>query len=297
MGMPLILENELAFLKLAGATKASRLHSEQSEFQKIDIIDTDRYGRVLMLDGVVQTATADECFYHEMLVHVPIYAMASAKNILIVGGGDGGSLREVLKHPQVEKVTMVEIDERVVDVCCDYLPHLNRGGKVFDDPRAELIIADAVQFMHRRKSEERLFDVVIIDSTDQQGLAESLFTTEFYHDCVRLMNPNGVLVIQSEAPSKERQPIRKTLANLRAHFQNAGCFIVSIPSYVCGYSTFAWASPNLNLKTQTKEELQQNWDQDPIETYIYNVNFHLATFALPNWIEYLTEPSPKTNNS
>ena len=156
-----------------GVTKV--LYDNNSSLQHIQVFENDRFGRVLTLDGVVQTTQGDEFIYHEMLTHVPILAHGNATRILIIGGGDGGMAREVLRHKSVEKVTMVEIDEGVVAFSKTYLPSLSNGA--FDDPRLDLVIADGADFMVTSTDE---FDVIIIDSTDPVGPGEVLFTDSFY---------------------------------------------------------------------------------------------------------------------
>ncbi|MCL4144200.1 UNVERIFIED_CONTAM: hypothetical protein GTU68_039063 [Idotea baltica] len=164
-------------------------YDSATDHQRLRVFENAKFGRVLTLDGVVQTTTADEFIYHEMLAHVPILAHGAAKRVLIVGGGDGGMAREVLRHTSVDHVTMVEIDAGVVDFSKEYLPSLSNGA--FDDPRLELVIADGAAFVSET---DQRFDVMIVDSTDPIGPGEVLFTDTFYGRAKGLLNRNGVLV-------------------------------------------------------------------------------------------------------
>ncbi|MCS9087187.1 polyamine aminopropyltransferase, partial [Pseudomonas aeruginosa] len=171
------------------------LHEVRTEHQHLVIFENARMGRVMALDGVIQTTEADEFIYHEMLTHVPILAHGAARRVLIIGGGDGGMLREVAKHKSVERITMVEIDGTVVDMCKAFLPNHSQGA--FDDPRLNLVIDDGMRFV--ATTEER-FDVIISDSTDPIGPGEVLFSENFYQACRRCLNEGGILVTQNGTP-------------------------------------------------------------------------------------------------
>jgi len=176
-----------------GFTVEQELYRDDSPYQSIEIVQTKRFGKVLILDGIVQTTELDEFIYHEMLVHVPMLACTAATEVLIIGGGDGGALRELLKH-DVERVDMIEIDEQVVSSCIDFLPTLNNHGAVFKDTRTNLIIEDAITFLGR---DNRRYDVIISDSTDPIGAGEVLFSQAFYELCDRALKPNGVIALQN----------------------------------------------------------------------------------------------------
>ena len=167
----------------------------QTEHQRLRVFENARFGRVLTLDDVVQTTEGDNFIYHEMLTHVPILAHGSAREILIIGGGDGGMAREALRHENVARVTMVEIDAGVVEFSRQYLPKLSNGA--FEDPRLDLVINDGAVFM---RETERRFDVIIVDSTDPIGPGEVLFTDHFYGHAKRALNPGGILVTQNGVP-------------------------------------------------------------------------------------------------
>lgn len=168
------------------------IYEEETEHQHLVIFENVKFGRVMSLDGITQVTEKDEFVYHEMMSHVPILAHGNAKKVLIIGGGDGGVLREVLRHKTVEKCTMVEIDRSVVDMCVEYLPMISAGA--FDDPRTDLVIADGAKFV--AETDER-YDVVIVDSTDPVGPGAILFSEEFYKNAKRCMAGGGIIVTQS----------------------------------------------------------------------------------------------------
>ena len=171
------------------------LFDSQTELQNLIIFETPDFGRVMMLDGVVQLSTKDEFVYHEMMSHVPLFAHGRARKALIIGGGDGGVLRESLKHPELEAVTLCEIDRGVIDLCREYFPEVSAGA--YDDPRTRIVIADGTKFV--AETDER-FDVIMVDSTDPIGPGAVLFTREFYADCRRALAGGGVLVTQNGIP-------------------------------------------------------------------------------------------------
>ncbi len=171
----------------------SMLHSEQSDFQKVEVIDTEAYGKMLLLDGLVMTTEKDEFFYHEMITHVPMLSHPNPERVLVVGGGDGGTVREVLNHPSVKEVVLCEIDKAVIDVSRKYLPSI--AGKL-DDNRVKINVEDAVEYMKRQKN---TFDVILIDSTDPLGPGVGLFTKEFYTNVKNALKENGVMAAQSES--------------------------------------------------------------------------------------------------
>ena len=181
----------------------------KTEHQHLMIFHNAALGRVMVLDGVVQTTEKDEFVYHEMMAHVPLFAHGNAKQVLIVGGGDGGMLREVLKHQTVEQVTMVEIDNAVIEMAKQYLPNHSRGA--FDDPRANIVIADGMDFV---RDTEQTFDVIISDSTDPIGPGEILFTNDFYAQCQRILNPGGVVVTQNGVAFFQLDEVKTTSSRL-----------------------------------------------------------------------------------
>ena len=250
------------------------LYREKTEFQDLVIFENPAFGRVMALDGVIQTTEKDEHFYHEMMVHVAVLAHGSAKNVLIIGGGDGGILRETLKHPNVNP-TMVELDRSVVDMSKKYMPSLSDGA--FDDPRTELIITDGIKFM---ADTDRSFDVIIVDSTDPIGPGEVLFTDAFYRDCHRCLSDGGVLVTQNGVPSFQPDEITTTYQRLNPIFKDVRFIVVPVPTYVGGFMTLGWASDNAGLKDKKVEATS-------LACRYYNADIHKACFALPEYIREL----------
>jgi spermidine synthase len=254
------------------------LFREKTAHQDLVIFETPVFGRVLALDGVVQVTEKDEYVYHEMMTHVPILAHGRAKRVLIIGGGDGGILRECLKH-KVERVTMVEIDRAVVDMCLKYLPSI--PGKAFTDKRADLVIADGAKFVGETK--ER-FDVVIVDSTDPIGPGEVLFTEEFYRHCKRCLTPGGILVNQNGVPFMQAGEVTMTWRRRRKFFKDTGFYVAAIPSYYGGLMALGWASDNAKARAVKPATIHQRFKSARLMTKYYTPEIQAACFALPEFI-------------
>ncbi|HMS55175.1 MAG TPA: polyamine aminopropyltransferase [Fimbriimonadaceae bacterium] len=223
------------------ASVKREIASHRSEFQNIEVIETEVFGRVLLLDGHIQLAEFDEAAYHESLVHVPLLSIGTPKRALVIGGGDGGVLRELVKHKDLEHIDMVEIDKAVVDVCREHLPAVSNGA--FDDPRVQLHIADAFPFV---KEVSDPYDLIIMDVTDvyedEEGeLSEQLFTQTFHEDCRRALSPQGVLVSQADNHVFCPYSLDAVLGDLGKVFPRTGWYQALIPSFG-GYSAYAWAS-------------------------------------------------------
>jgi spermidine synthase len=257
---------------------------ERTPFQELLIFDNPRFGRVLALDGIVQTTEADEFVYHEMLVHVPLLAHGGAKRVLIIGGGDGGALRQVLRHP-VERVTMVEIDETVIARCRTHMPKLSNGA--FDDPRLNLVIADGQRFL--AETTDR-FDAVIIDSPDPVGPGEALFSAEFYHLARARMSPGGVLVAQDGSPFFAPDEVAVTYRRLRGLFADASVYLISVPSYVAAPLAIAFASDVPALRTTSLDQLAERLRRTELVTRYYAPAVHRAAFVLPPMVADLLTP-------
>lgn len=255
----------------------------RSKFHELTIFETPVFGRVLTLDGIVQTTERDEFAYHEMLAHVPLFAHGDAKRVLIVGGGDGGVLREVLRHASVEAATLVDIDRLVVDVCREHMPSLSDGA--FDDSRSHLVIADATRFVAQTTDR---FDVVIVDSTDPLGPGEALFTEAFYADCKRVVEPEGILVTQNGVPFLQAVELASSMRKLKTLFGDVTAYLAVVPSYVGGFMALGWASDNANLRRQPETAIADRFVHSGIETRYYGPAIHVAAFSLPRYIERLT---------
>lgn len=250
--------------------------------QDIALFETPGFGRVLTLDGVIQVTTGDEFIYHEMMAHVPIYAHGAVKSVCVVGGGDGGALREVLKHPGIEQAVLVEIDGAVVDFCREHLPSVSAGA--FDDPRTEIIIADGIQYM---AAATRRFDLIIIDSTDPIGPGEVLFTEAFYRDCARCLNPGGIVVNQNGVPFLQGDEVTDTWRRRRPHFGDVGYYLAAVPTYVGGFMALGWASTDARARDTSAGILWERFRAQPVATRYYTPDLHKAAFALPPYVQQL----------
>jgi len=263
--------------------KADRvIYESRTEHQHLILFENQTFGRALALDNVLQTTEKDEFIYHEMLAHVPILAHGRARSVLIIGGGDGGMLEEVLKHQDIERVTMVDIDDTVIELSKLHLRSI--CGEAFEDPRSELVIADGADFV--RTSSDR-YDVIIIDSTDPIGPGEVLFSQAFYESCRSRLAPGGVLVTQNGVPFLQGDELSGTLACLRPLFADATCYLASVPTYVGGAMAFGWASDDLSLRQGSLEELRARFQKAQITTRYYSPEVHLAAFAIPPYIAAL----------
>ncbi|WP_114966680.1 polyamine aminopropyltransferase [Alkalilacustris brevis] len=257
------------------------LYDSETEHQRLRVFENNRFGRVLTLDGVVQTTEGDNFIYHEMLTHVPILAHGAARRVLIVGGGDGGMAREVLRHADVAHVTMVEIDAGVVEFSKQYLPGLSQGA--FDDPRLELVIADGADYM---RSARESFDVIIIDSTDPVGPGEVLFTDSFYGHARERLAEGGILVTQNGVPFLQPDELTNTLRAFKALFRDWGCYLASVPSYAGGPMAFGWATDGEARRTPV-DVLRRRYEAAGLACDYYTPEVHRAAFALPGYVRKL----------
>lgn len=256
------------------------LAQDQTEHQELVLIDNERFGHVLMLDGVAQTTTADEFIYHEMLSHVPLLAHGQAAQVLIVGGGDCGLAEEVLKHPTVRSVTQVEIDAQVVEFSRRHLAELN--APVFADDRFHLQIADGAAFVAESQQQ---FDVVLVDSTDPTGAAQVLFSREFYANVRRRLRPGGIVVVQAGVPFLQPQHFAGTLQNLAGTFPIASCYLLASPSYFGGHLALGWASESLAPEDVDVALLTERYKAAGLKTRYYTPQVHRAAFALPAYVQ------------
>ena len=257
------------------------LYRGQTEFQSIEVFENAALGRVLVLDGILQTTERDEYVYHEMLTHVPILAHGEVSDILIIGGGDGGALEETLKHP-VASVTMVEIDAEVIAICREHMPAIS--GRAFDDDRTQLIVADGTAFVAET---ERRFDVIIVDSTDPVGPGDVLFQRPFYENCRRCLRERGLLITQNGVPFFQADEVVSSGRAFSELFAHHGFYVAPVPSYYGGFMAFGWASPGLDLVRVERAEVARRYAALGIETRYYNPDIHGGALALPNDIRAL----------
>ncbi len=251
------------------------LFSKRSKYQQIDVFETTDYGRMLAIDGMVMTAEKDEFIYHEMLVHPAMFVHPEPKKVLVVGGGDGGTVREVLKHRVVEKVDMVEIDEVVIEASKKFLPTI---ASAFDDPRLTVFIADGVDFIKDKKNE---YDVIFIDSSDPVGPATVLFSEEFYRSVHNALKDGGIMVAQSESPYINIDIVPLIFKNIKSQFKIAKLYFTTVPTYP-PFWAYIFAS----------DEYDPVADFDPsrvsesgIKFKCYNAEYHSASFVLPTFIK------------
>ncbi|MBL4615035.1 MAG: polyamine aminopropyltransferase [Magnetovibrio sp.] len=255
------------------------IFQEKTEHQDLVIFDTPTFGRVMALDNIIQVTTRDEYAYHEMMTHVPILAKGDAVKVLIIGGGDGGILREVLRHQAIKHATMVEIDRTVVDLCTQYFPELSDGA--FDDERTNLIIADGVKFV--AETDQR-FDVIIVDSTDPIGPGEVLFSESFYASCHRCLTYGGVLVTQNGVPFFQGDEVSTTYRRMGQSFKDNGFYTTVVPTYCGGIMTLGWGTDDADLRNVDVETLRTRFAAANISTRYYTPDMHRAAFALPQFI-------------
>jgi len=263
------------------------LHEEHTGHQHLVIFENARMGRVMALDGVVQTSEADEFIYHEMLAHVPILAHGLARRVLIIGGGDGGVLREVARHRDIERITLVEIDAALVELCRELLPNHSAGA--FDDPRLNLLIDDAMHFV---AGCAETFDVIICDAPDPVGPGEALFCEDFYRACRRCLNEGGILVAQNGAPFMQLGELQGTARRLHGLFADWHFYQAAVPTYLGGAMAFAWGACTAESRKLPLETLLQRYVGSGIVTRYYNPHVHQAAFALPQYVLHaIAKPS------
>ena len=249
----------------------------KTPFQDLAIVDTEAFGRMLLLDGIVQTTINDEYVYHEMITHIPLLTHPNPKKVLVVGGGDGGTIREILKHPSIEKAVLCEIDEIVIEECKKYLPEISCA---LTDPKCEIFIGDGIKYVHEHKNE---FDVVIIDSTDPFGAAEGLFGGSFYKEIYECLTDEGIFVAQTETPFYLPEVVKKVYDDAKAVFPITKLFMAGIPTYPSGYWSFTLGSKKYDPE---KANVIDKYDLD---TKYYTKRLHSASFVLPKFIEDLTK--------
>lgn len=257
----------------------------QSDYQHVQVYNTPRFGKLLRLDGCFMTSEKDEFFYHENIVHPAAVSHPDLRRVLVIGGGDGGACKEVLRHPSVEKVTLVELDQAVVDVSKKYLPGIHGGA--MDDPRFELRVEDGAAFV--RNTAEK-FDLIILDLTDPVGEAVDLYKREFFAACHDILSPGGALTMHIGAPAFHPERVREITTNLGSVFSIVRPFLVTVPLYGAEWG-FACASDSLDPLSLSEAEVKQRISERKLEhLQYYNSATHRSVFALPNFVRRLTDP-------
>ena len=258
------------------------LFSGQSDFQKVDVIDTVEFGKMLTLDGLVMVNEKDEFVYHDMISHIAMATNPQIKNVLVIGGGDGGTVREITRYSTVQKIDMVEIDEMVVRVSQKYLPIT---AEKLEDPRVNLYFEDGIEFV---KGKENMYDLILVDSTDPIGPGEGLFTTEFYTNCFKALTENGILVNQNESPyfAHNAREMRRAHNKIKNIFPISKVYQCHIPTYPSGHWLFGFASKKLD---PIKDLDANKWNSLGIKTKYYNTDLHVGCFALPSYVREMLE--------
>lgn len=257
-----------------------QLYGGKSKFQKIAVFNSREFGRILTLDGYIMLTEKDEFIYHEMIVHVPMAVHPNVKKVLVIGAGDGGTIRELLRYDSIECIDMVEIDELVVQVCSQFLPQTASG---LSDERVHIFYEDGVRFVRSKEDE---YDLIIVDSTDPFGPGEGLFTKEFYGSCYQALKEDGIMVNQHESPFYEAD----ANACKRAHKRIVDSFPISrvyqahIPTYPSGHWLFGFASKKYHPVDDMRIE---EWKELGIETKYYTPKLHQGAFCLPAYVENL----------
>lgn len=258
-----------------------QLHTEQSDFQRIDVFSSPEFGRFLTLDGIMMLTEKDEFIYHEMITHVPMAADPDIKNVLVIGAGDGGTIRELTRYESIEHIDMVEIDERVVEVSKEFL---TQTACRLDDPRVSIHYDDGLRFVRHKENE---YDLIIVDSTDPFGPGEGLFTSEFYGNCFNALTEKGILVNQHESPyyADDAKAMQRAHKRIRELFPVCAVYQAHIPTYPSGHWLFGFASKGIDPLAFDAE----HWNSLGIKTKYYNTELHKGSFAIPNYVKELLE--------
>ncbi|PKH11830.1 MULTISPECIES: spermidine synthase [Planomicrobium] len=251
------------------------LHTEQTDFQYLEMAETAEWGNMLFLDGMVMTSEKDEFVYHEMVAHVPLFTHPNPENVLVVGGGDGGVIREILKHPSVKKATLVDIDGKVIEYSKKFLPSIASG---LEDARVEVIVGDG--FMHIAESENE-YDVIMVDSTEPVGPAVNLFSKGFYAGISKALKEDGIFVAQSDNPWFKGDLIQQVQSDVREIFPITKLYLANIPTYPSGLWAFTIGSKKYDPLAVPAERFHE------IDTKYYTKELHNAAFALPKFVKDL----------
>jgi spermidine synthase len=251
--------------------------NEKTDFQDLAMIETEEFGNMLVLDGMVMTTIKDEFVYHEMVAHPALSTHPNPRHVLVVGGGDGGVIREVLKHKSVEKAVLVEIDGKVIEYSKQYLPEI--AGKL-EDPRVEVIVNDGFMHIHQHKN---AYDVIMVDSTEPVGPAAPLFERGFYQGIYEALKEDGIFVAQTDNPWFKADLIQKVNRDVREIFPITRVYAANIPTYPSGMWTFTMGSKKYDPLEVAEESIAD------LETKYYSPRLHKAAFVLPRFVEQLTQ--------
>lgn len=257
-----------------------QIATTQSEFQRIDILKTTEFGKVLVLDGELMITQKDEFIYHEMMTHVPMAVHPNVKNVLVVGAGDGGTIRELCKYDSIENIEMVEIDKKVTEMCMEYF---QETACKLNDPRVHMRFEEALRYV---RSKVDAYDLIIVDCADPYGPAEGLFTREFYGTCFKALHEDGILINQHESPyySEHSRTVQKAHKQITTVFPYSTVYQCHIPSYPSGHWLFGFASKKYD---PIKDMDADKWNELGLKTKYYNTDLHMGSFYLPNYVKEL----------
>lgn len=255
-----------------------QLYSCQSDFQRIDVFDSQEFGKFLTLDGYMMLTEKDEFIYHEMITHVPMAVHPNPENILVIGAGDGGVVRELTRYQSIKNIDMVEIDPLVVEVCKKYLP---KTACRLDEPRVHIFYEDGLRFI---RSKENCYDLIIVDSTDPFGPGEGLFTKEFYGNCYKALKEDGIMVNQHESPfyNEDAQACKRAHKRIVESFPVSRVYQAHIPTYPSGHWLFGFASKKYHPVNDLDA---MKWNMLGLKTKYYSTKLHVGAFALPVYVE------------
>lgn len=256
----------------------------QSPFQRVRILESPKYGKFLTLDDMVMTTQNDEFHYHEMIAHPAMFTHGNVKNVLVIGGGDGGTVREILRHEGVEKVTMVEIDGEVIKACKEFLPEI---AAAFDNPKLELLVDDGIAFI--KQAAPKSYDLIIVDGSDPVGPAEGLFSTEFYTNCYNALKDGGILVAQGESPKFNEKAFSELNFTLQDIFgnDNAPVSLFFVPTYPTGMWSFQYGLKNSIAPKAVSNDAEIDTFVEAKGLRYYNADVHRGSFATPNFVKQL----------
>ncbi len=258
------------------------LYEGEVDHQHLIVFENQTFGRLFALNGFIQVSTRDEFIYHEMVTHVPVFAHGAAKRVLVIGGGDGGAIRELFRHQTIDHVTMVEIEGSVVDFSKEWFPGISAGA--FDDPRLHLVIADGAEFV--AETDER-FDIIIVDSTDPVGPGKVLFTEEFYRNCRHCLTDEGIMITQCGLPFLQPEELKTAYDNQRQSFTDPRFYAIAVPAYSGGIMTLGFAraggtDPDLvTLKARVAAAA--------LDYRYYTPQGHQGAFAVPAYVDHILQ--------
>ncbi len=259
-----------------------QLYSGQSPFQRVDVFQSKEFGKFFTLDGLMMVTEKDEFIYHDMITHTAMAVNPNIKNVLVIGAGDGGTVRELTRYNTIEKIDMVEIDKLVVDISLEYFPIT---ASKLNDPRVNIFYEDGLKFVRTKVSE---YDLIIVDSTDPFGPGEGLFTKEFYGNCYNALNEKGILINQHESPYYDSyaKSMQRAHKRIKEFFPICSVYQAHIPTYPSGHWLFGFASKHFNPITDLNAKA---WNDLGLVTKYYNTDLHVGCFALPNYVKAMLE--------